>query len=346
MIFLFYWIMGSIFGLSSTVEAEAYISQYQHIAITEMSRTGIPASIKLAQALLESNKGQSDIAKYSNNHFGIKCGSKWNGVGIYMEDDDYDSNGDLTKSCFRVYDTPEESFTAHSDFLYKPHKESRYDFLFEFANDDYHSWAYGLKRAGYATDEAYPDKLIQIIDKYKLYTYDQLEKQMSQAGSEEVAITEEVEETPIPQDTIIDVSAMFAEALRKRQADNHVVTSGRILDKHDPAPNDNNVTIVPPNRAIKTEPEVKVTKTKRVVTRHKGQHLVKDGEDMYSISRRYRVSLETLYSYNRLPEGSQPLTGEVLKVDGYIHWGKRPKFHKPHEKNTEVEYLFEGDPSN
>lgn len=147
-----------------------YIEQYKTIAINEMQRVQIPASIKMAQAILESNSGRSTLARQSNNHFGIKCGSKWDGPEVYREDDDYE-NGLLIRSCFRAFSDPSESFYEHSDFLANPYSK-RYRFLFELDIYDYKSWARGLKKAGYATDPKYPQKLINVIEKYRLYELD------------------------------------------------------------------------------------------------------------------------------------------------------------------------------
>jgi hypothetical protein len=127
-----------------------------------MYRSGVPASITLAQGLLESGYGRSELAVKSNNHFGIKCHNGWQGGKVYHDDD---AKGE----CFRKYDTPEESYRDHSDFL---RYRDRYKFLFEYKITDYTSWAYGLKKAGYATDPNYPRKLINLIEEYKLYEYD------------------------------------------------------------------------------------------------------------------------------------------------------------------------------
>jgi len=149
--------------------ALAYIEKYKSIAISEMERTGIPASIKLAQGLLESGSGSSTLALEANNHFGIKCGGAWSGATFYREDDDHDDKGNLIKSCFRKFDNPSQSFYAHSAFLTD---QGRYEFLFNLPQGDYEGWAYGLKKAGYATDKAYPSKLISLIHKYELYQFD------------------------------------------------------------------------------------------------------------------------------------------------------------------------------
>ena len=143
-------------------EAKRYIHTYKDWAIREMKTYGIPASIKLAQGILESNIGKSRLATKANNHFGIKCHSKWKGQRIYHNDD-------RKAECFRSYSSPLESYTDHSKFL-KTRK--RYSFLFHLKSNDYKAWAYGLKRAGYATDKKYPMKLIAIIKKYQLYKYD------------------------------------------------------------------------------------------------------------------------------------------------------------------------------
>ncbi len=144
-----------------------YIDNYKDISIDKMNRYGIPASITLAQGMLESNWGRSDLATKANNHFGIKCGNDWTGATFSWEDDEY-KHGNLVKSCFRVYDSVGESFDDHSAFLSK----KRYKFLYEYGVYDYKSWAKGLVKAGYATDPKYANKLIFIIEKYNLYKFD------------------------------------------------------------------------------------------------------------------------------------------------------------------------------
>jgi hypothetical protein len=138
-----------------------YIDRFKNISIEEMNRYGIPASITLAQAILESGTGKSDLAKYANNHFGIKCTKDWKGKGYYKDDD-------VKDECFRVYNNPEESFKDHSQFL----KRKRYASLFELDKNDYEGWAKGLKDAGYATNPRYPQLLIGLIEKYNLNQYD------------------------------------------------------------------------------------------------------------------------------------------------------------------------------
>ncbi len=141
-----------------------YIGTYKNIAIDKMENYKIPASITLAQGILESGNGLSTLAKKSNNHFGIKCHSGWKGKRVYHDDD---KKGE----CFRKYPSPEGSFNDHSKFLTS---RGRYEFLFDLKPDDYKGWAKGLKKAGYATDRKYPKKLISFIETFELYKYDEL----------------------------------------------------------------------------------------------------------------------------------------------------------------------------
>lgn len=140
---------------------DVYIEQYSVLAVEEMYRSGVPASITLAQGLLESRYGLSELAVKGNNHFGIKC-HNWTGGTMYHDDD-------RKGECFRKYDSPEESFRDHSDFL---RYRDRYKFLFDLEPTDYKGWAHGLKKAGYATDSAYPQKLIKLIEEYELHRFD------------------------------------------------------------------------------------------------------------------------------------------------------------------------------
>jgi len=139
-----------------------YITTFSEAAQFEMKAYGIPASITLAQGLLESGFGNGELAKKTNNHFGIKCHTGWNGDYDYHDDDE-------AGECFRKYNHPRYSFRDHSIFL---SNRSRYASLFELPNDDYRAWAYGLQKAGYATDRRYPQKLIQLIETYNLHRYD------------------------------------------------------------------------------------------------------------------------------------------------------------------------------
>lgn len=150
----------------------AYIDSYSSLAKDEMHRSGIPASIKLGQAIVESNAGRSILAKRANNHFGIKCKSYWTGQKYFYADDDRDVNGNRIESCFRFYASSVESFKDHSSFLTQ---SERYAPLFELQKTDYKGWAYGLKECGYATDVTYARKLTSVIERYELHRFDAYE---------------------------------------------------------------------------------------------------------------------------------------------------------------------------
>lgn len=169
--------------------AEDYIVRFKEIAVLEMNKYGIPASITLAQGLLESGNGNSSLAREANNHFGIKCGSAWKGKTILKDDDQKDD-------CFRVYNTPEESFRDHSEFLLR----KRYASLFELDKNDYQGWAYGLKQAGYATNPKYADLLISLIERYNLGQYDKKETSLAKIKREDRVLEEVVSNIPDEKD--------------------------------------------------------------------------------------------------------------------------------------------------
>ncbi len=192
----------TFFGLKAQELVDSYIETFQYIAVSEMERTGIPASIKLAQGLLESNWGRSELSSFAHNHFGIKCGSSWEGKGYYKVDDDLDEKGNLRESCFRVFESDEASYIAHSEFLMN---NKRYAFLFDYGSTDYKSWAKGLRKAGYATDPKYPSKIIGVIQKYQLSRFDymaveeldlfaKVDEEHEDLGNEEIAFMEETME--------------------------------------------------------------------------------------------------------------------------------------------------------
>jgi len=147
-------------------ETLAYIRKYAPIAVHEMHQYKIPASITLAQGILESGKGKSQLALKSNNHFGIKCHTKWTGERVYHDDDE-------KGECFRKYKFVATSYNDHSLFL---SQRGRYAFLFDYNIKNYKKWAYGLRKAGYATDRKYPSKLLKIIEDYHLYEFDNIKK--------------------------------------------------------------------------------------------------------------------------------------------------------------------------
>lgn len=157
---LFAWAAANNGG-GERLTAAQYIDQWKDVAVQQMQMHGIPASITLAQGLLESGNGNSDLARKSNNHFGIKCHSDWKGKRVYHDDD-------RKGECFRKYKDAADSYRDHSIFL----KKRRYEFLFDLRPTDYKGWARGLKKAGYATDPKYPAKLIKLIETHRLHEFD------------------------------------------------------------------------------------------------------------------------------------------------------------------------------
>ena len=162
---LLLFVFCAVFSYAQNTDIQQYVRTWAATAVREMYRSGVPASITLAQGILESRYGNSPLATEGNNHFGIKCHKGWEGKTMAYDDDE-------KGECFRVYDSADESFRDHSDFL---RYRDRYKFLFELSTTDYKSWAYGLKKAGYATDPSYPEKLIRYIEDYKLFEYDTME---------------------------------------------------------------------------------------------------------------------------------------------------------------------------
>ena len=168
-VFLFLSIFFYSFHHAPQSAAYDYIEQYKDLAVVEMYRTGIPASVTLAQGLHESNYGTSKLAIEANNHFGIKCKSWWTGKTYFYKDDDFSPDGKLLESCFRAYRSPVDSYVDRSNFLLQ---SERYKVLFDLSKEDYENWVYGLKSCGYATDPEYAQKLIDKIIRYELYKYD------------------------------------------------------------------------------------------------------------------------------------------------------------------------------
>lgn len=200
----------------TTAMVLAYIEKYKRVAKENMVMTGIPASITLGQALLESGAGTGPLSVQANNHFGIKCHVEWTGQSIRYTDDE-------ENECFRKYDDPSESFKDHSYFLTS---RPRYAELFEFQKDDYKSWAYGLKAAGYATDSKYPDKLITLIEKYQLNKFDAevLGKEFVPVADKQIAYADETQKyTVIKGDSLYSISKKFNISIDELKKKNNLV---------------------------------------------------------------------------------------------------------------------------
>jgi flagellum-specific peptidoglycan hydrolase FlgJ len=201
----------------------AYIDQYKSIAKENMVKTGIPASITLGQAILESGAGTGPLSMQANNHFGIKCHKEWTGPSIKYTDDE-------ENECFRKYDDPSGSFRDHSYFLTS---RPRYAELFQFGKDDYKSWAYGLKAAGYATDPKYPDKLIGLIERYQLGKYDAevLGKAYTPVvAKKEIAYAEDFQKyTVVKGDTLYSLSKKFNISIEELKRKNNLTDNALSL---------------------------------------------------------------------------------------------------------------------
>jgi flagellum-specific peptidoglycan hydrolase FlgJ len=204
----------------------SYIDRYRDIAMDEMAQYGIPASITLAQGILESGAGRGELTLKANNHFGIKCHTEWKGARVYHDDDE-------KGECFRKYKDPKYSFRDHSLFLTQ---RSRYRDLFKLRKDDYKAWARGLKKAGYATDPRYPDKLIGIIERYGLERFDQVVLGTSSNG--EVRTNEHIQTyTVVKGDTLYSIARkhnLTVETLKDYNGlDSNTISIGQVLYLHD-----------------------------------------------------------------------------------------------------------------
>lgn len=270
---------------------EDYIEKYRDMAIEEMHRSGVPASITLAQGILESGSGNSQLAVNAKNHFGIKCHKGWDGKTYYVKDDDYDEEGNLMKSCFRSYNSVAESFADHSEFL---KTRSRYDFLFELRSNDYKGWAHGLKRAGYATNPEYGNILIRIIERYELYQYDTHTKK--RIFKPDIPDIFEINNT--------DAIAYDGEMSIRELRDEYYFGRWQIYKYND----------IEKGEPLK-KGMVLYLKPKRRKNEVVSRHVVQEGENMQYISQLRGIKLRRLYKLNQLEKGQEPAVGEILYLD-------------------------------
>jgi LysM repeat protein len=285
-------------------DQEAYIKRYKKIAMQEMERSGVPASIKLAQGILESNSGKSYLARTAKNHFGIKCGSNWNGGKVYREDDDYDDRGRLIKSCFRQYRNADASFVAHSEFLRDPRKSFRYGFLFRLDPTDYKAWARGLRKSGYATNPRYPQLLIGLIERHKLYQYD------VPGETDPINIDIPIEEAITGILNTNDVNYFVSESpITVQEVARQVDLSVRRLLSY-------NEELTDERQLVDGSERIYLQKKRRAYRGGDRYHTVQPGEDLYDIAQRYGVRLKILARRNRIDEDADPATGEQIKLRG------------------------------
>jgi LysM repeat protein len=271
-----------------------YIEKYKDIAVEQMRTYKIPASITLAQGILESGAGRSALALRSNNHFGIKCGSSWKGKTTKHDDD-------KRNECFRVYSSPEESYVDHSKFLLK----ARYTPLFQLNPLDYKGWARGLKACGYATSPVYAKKLIELIDTYELYLYDEDEYGVSRRPVKYDEIMINIHKFFTNND-ILCVKAIAGdtwESLSKELG----VSSKKLLKFNEA---ESSVRINEGDLIYIQKKQKKADKKYKKNPWHK----VKTGESMYSVAQLYGIRMKNLYKMNFKSPDYTPREGDLLKI--------------------------------
>lgn len=270
---------------------EKYIDNYKDEAIKEMLMYNIPASITIAQGMLESGNGNSDLAVYANNHFGIKCHVGWDGPS-YVKDDDEKNE------CFRKYPSVLDSYTDHSQFL---KSRARYASLFELKRNDYKGWAEGLKAAGYATDPKYTKRLLELIEMYKLYELDKLE------GVPSINIAAEKISTPEKFET--------REILRFHLIKYIIVKPGDSFYK---IAHDTDKDLWQLYKFNDLDPDATLVAGQKLYLQPKRNrakepfHTVKRGETMRSISQLHGIKLKKLYKKNHIKPGEEPAPNTIL----------------------------------
>ena len=304
---------------------EKYIERFASLAVEEMYRSGVPASITLAQGLLESRYGLSDLAAKGNNHFGIKCHNNWQGGRMYHDDD---AKGE----CFRKYDSPEQSYRDHSDFL---RYRDRYKFLFDYDVTDYKAWAHGLKKAGYATDPAYPSKLIRLIEEYKLHEYDLKPDKKSDRKSRKKAkdkageqVTDVLPEPPLQIEAPKRMAEDQRHVFRFNVAREVYVRNGvpYVLsvegDTYEGLAASNNLFLreilkfndlsgaerLLPGTVVYLQPK------KKQGVKGLEKHVVEEGDSMRDIAQRYGIRLARLYKINGMSPTDVMREGDIIKL--------------------------------
>ena len=266
---------------------EDYIKKYRELAVEEMKKYHIPASITLAQGLLESGAGQSTLARKSNNHFGIKCGGDWTGKTVSHDDD---ARGE----CFRAYKHPKDSYEDHSKFLAG---RPRYASLFKLKITDYKGWARGLKKAGYATNPRYADQLIGIIELYELYKYD------------EKNYLKWIKKNPNPHQTYIANDLLYI-VVRAGDSWKSISKEFDISQKKLRKYND-----LYKGYALQVGDILYLEKKNRKADKAHIVHVLRAGESMYSISQKYGIRLKNLYKLNKMDEETPaPEVGTILRL--------------------------------
>lgn len=279
------------FGQNEKLTAEQYIQKYSGLAVEEMYRAKIPASITMAQAILESGAGNSELSRKSNNHFGIKCKGNWKGASVYHDDD-------TLQECFRAYDSVYQSYKDHSDFLLS---QSRYGFLFSLEPHDYKGWSYGLKKAGYATNPKYPELLIDYIEKHQLYKLDAMQADTAF----KIYVAREIKSMQRAEVDVNETPGIIAgsEDTYQKIAVEYDMRMWQIQKYNDL-----------PDEAICHPGDTVYLKPKRNKS-FADSYTVKEGDHMRGISQRYAVKLRKLYQRNLMEPGEEPVKGEIIYIN-------------------------------
>lgn len=306
-------ILSYSFSLKSqeTITTEAYIEQYKNIAIAKMKEYRIPASITLAQGILESGSGNSRLATEANNHFGIKCHKEWTGKTIYVDDDE-------KNECFRKYNKAEDSYNDHSLFLTT---RDRYAFLFNYETTDYTKWAYGLKQAGYATNPKYPELLIKLIEKYDLSQYDSPTYKEPKKGKEKPVVVaaasapmtkpalKPIAQTSLKGRKMYEINGVKLVLAEKGDTFTSVAAEFGIYSWQIRSYND-----LGKKQIIQEGDLVYLEKKKGKAEKNYKAHVVVQGETLQYVSQIYGIRLKKLLKMNNLPEGIQVPVGTQLKL--------------------------------
>jgi len=312
------------------ITRKEYIDTYSELAMREMEHFGIPASITLAQGILESGNGNSTLARKANNHFGIKCHG-WKGKSVKHDDD-------AKNECFRKYKSVEESYKDHSEFL---STRSRYSFLFDYEKDDYESWSKGLKKAGYATSPTYSKALIKLIEENELYVYDQ---QVLGKGGATKKTKSSYATTEYAGGRKIEYNNRVKYVLAREGDDIYSLSEeldlfNWLLPKYnDVAENE----VFSEGDKVYIQPKRSKAETSRKI------HIVKEGETLHSISQMYAVKLEKLAKRNLLAEDTKLDTGQEIllrkKLKGSGVSISAPKIElKEEESEEEFKVDFDAD---
>ncbi len=299
---------------TSTTRTE-YINTFSDIAIREMKRTGIPASIKMAQAILESGDGNSTLARQANNHFGIKC-HDWTGRRIYHDDDE-------ANECFRRYNNPKESFVDHSEFLTG---RGRYAALFQLEPHDYRAWARGLKASGYATNPNYDRLLIRIIEDNSLYKLDTGAAPSFPSRTVSETVLHSGSRSPVEAGRQISRNNRIRYIIAKAGDTYESLTTEMELMRWELA----RYNDFPDNHTIRPGDIVYLQPKRHRAERGYETHIVKEGETMHQISQKYGVRLDRLLRRNHMERGKEPEPGRVILLRGQTYqdnsWGFMPEY--------------------